>query len=315
MSFRFERRYGLFTYAQCGSLDPWAVSNHFSDLGAECIVGRENHSDGGIHLHAFVDFGKQFRTRSVTFADVEGRHPNVQPITATPAKAYDYAIKDGDVVAGGLERPDRGGVSNSRDKWVEIVNAVSRTDFFELLEKLAPEALCSRFPSLCKFADWRFRVDRSPYSTPAGFTFDTGEYPELDRWVQENLDGHQPGRRGKSLVLVGPSRLGKTVWARSLRQEHTYYGGLFCLDEYSEEAEYAVFDDIQGGLEFFHAYKFWLGHQTEFFATDKYKGKKLIQWGKPAIWCSNTDPRSDKGADADWLDENCTFVFINTSLF
>lgn len=109
--------------------------------------------------------------------------------------------------------------------------------------------------------------------------------------------------------------MGKTVWARSLRQEHTYYGGLFCLDEYNEDADYAVFDDIQGGLEFFHAYKFWLGHQAEFFATDKYKGKKLIKWGKPSIWCSNTDPRMDKGADVDWLDANCTFVFIDEPLY
>lgn len=315
MSFNFRRRYGLFTYAQCGDLDPWAVSNHFSDLRAECIIGREDHADGGIHLHAFVDFGKQYRSRSASFADVEGRHPNILPIAQTPEKTWDYATKDGDVVAGGLERPNRGRLSNPSDGWNEIINAESREQFFELLAELEPKALCVSFPSLCKFADWRFRIDRTPYRTPVSYAFDTSGYPELDDWVRENLDGHQPGRRGRSLILVGPSRLGKTVWARSLRQEHTYYGGLFCLDEYDEKAEYAVFDDIQGGLEFFHAYKFWLGHQTEFFATDKYKGKKLIQWGKPAIWCSNTDPRMDKGADADWLDENCTFVFINTRLF
>lgn len=315
MSFRFARRYALLTYSQCGDLDPFAVSNLFTSLGAECIIGRENHTTEGIHLHAFVDFGREYRTRNPRQFDVDGRHPHVKACRKTPEKMYDYAIKDGDVVAGGLQRPDGSTVLDAGDVWHQIINATTRDEFFELCGSLAPRNLACNFPSLCKYADWRYRVDRTPYSTPDGYVFDTSRFPELDDWVRCNLDGYQPGRRGKSLVLIGPSRMGKTVWARSLRQEHTYFGGLFCLDEFEEDVHYAVFDDIQGGLEFFHAYKFWLGHQQSFFATDKYRGKKLITWGKPAIWCSNTDPRMDKNADADWLDANCTFVFIDSPLY
>lgn len=96
---------------------------------------------------------------------------------------------------------------------------------------------------------------------------------------------------------------------------HAYFGGLFCLDEDTDDVDYAVFDDIQGGLEFFHSYKFWLGCQSEFYATDKYKGKKLIQWGKPSIYCSNGDPRMDKNADVEWLEGNCVFVWIDDVIF
>ena len=39
------------------------------------------------------------------------------------------------------------------------------------------------------------------------------------------------------------------------------------------DAQYAIFDDMQGGFDFFHGYKFWLGGQKEFTVTDKYKGK------------------------------------------
>lgn len=108
--------------------------------------------------------------------------------------------------------------------------------------------------------------------------------------------------------------MGKTVWARSLGR-HAYFGGLFSLDESLDDVDYAVFDDLQGGLEFFHGYKFWLGHQAQFYATDKYKGKRLIKWGRPAIYLSNRDPREDKGADADWLDKNCTFIYVDTPLY
>lgn len=312
---RFQRRYALFTYSQCGELNPFRVVNLFSELGAECIVGRENHADGGIHLHAFVDFGHEYRTRNARFADVEGHHPNIQPCKKTPEKMWDYATKDGEVVAGGLERPNGSSVSEPSDPWPEIQLAASRDEFFELCARLAPRSLICSFTSLRAYADWKYRPEPVPYETPSDWTFDTGAYPKLDEWVRENLEGYQPGRRGKSLVLIGPSRLGKTAWARSLRQDHTYFGGLFCLDEFDEGASYAIFDDMQGGLEYFHAYKFWLGHQQEFFATDKYRGKTKVTWGKPAIWCSNTDPRMDKGADADWLDANCVFVFIMDKLW
>jgi len=315
MPFQFKRRYALITYAQCGELDPFKVGDLFTSLNAECIIGRENHVDGGIHLHAFVDFGREYSTRNARQFDVEGCHPNVLPGKKTPEKMWDYATKDGDVVAGGLERPSGGRVSGASDPWHEIILAESRDDFFRLCGELAPRHLACSFPSLCKYADWKYRPELAPYSHPEGYDFDTANFPQLDQWVRENLDGYQPGRRGKSLVMIGPSRMGKTMWARSLRQEHVYFGGLFCLDEFDADVDYAVFDDIQGGIEFFHAYKFWLGHQQSFFATDKYRGKKLITWGKPAIWCSNTDPRADKGADADWLDANCEFVFIDTPLF
>lgn len=102
MSFRFNARYVLLTYPQSGDLDGFAVSDHLSELGAECIVARENHTDSGVHLHAFVDFGKRFQSRNVRIFDVLGRHPNVSVSKGSPEKGYDYAIKDGDVVAGGL---------------------------------------------------------------------------------------------------------------------------------------------------------------------------------------------------------------------
>lgn len=82
------------------------------------------------------------------------------------------------------------------------------------------------------------------------------------------------------------------------------------MDSIREDADYAVFDDMQGGLEFFHAYKFWLGAQKEFTVTDKYRRKKRVTWGKPCIYLANQDPREDKGVDVAWLEGNCIFVYV-----
>lgn len=118
-----------------------------------------------------------------------------------------------------------------------------------------------------------------------------------------------------SLILYGPTRLGKTLWARSLGR-HAYFGGLFNMEDVMnlDDVEYAVFDDMQGGFDFFHAYKFWLGCQDEFTVTDKYKGKRKIKWGKPSIWLCNINPAGEK-VDWDWVEGNCAIVGLQEPIF
>lgn len=87
------------------------------------------------------------------------------------------------------------------------------------------------------------------------------------------------------------------------------------MDEHIAECRYAVFDDIMGGIDFFPAYKQWLGGQHSFYVTDKYKGKQFIEWGRPAIWLANSDPRDAAKADVYWLQGNCDIVHIVTPIF
>lgn len=87
------------------------------------------------------------------------------------------------------------------------------------------------------------------------------------------------------------------------------------MDEQLDRAKYAVFDDIMGGLDFFPGYKQWLGGQRCFYVTDKYKGKQYIEWGRPTIWLSNTDPRGAAKCDIEWLEGNCVIVQIGTPIF
>jgi len=192
-SFRFQARYALLTYPQCGHLDPFAVVDHLAGLGAECIIGRENHADGGIHLHAFVDFGVKYRSRNPRAFDVNGCHPNVSPSRGKPEEGYDYAIKDGDVVAGGLERPGGGRVDATNGVWAEIVNASDEQEFWSLCESLAPRSLVTSFTQLRAYAAWKFPPIRVEYETPAGINIDTSWVVELDRWVQHNLGQDQTG--------------------------------------------------------------------------------------------------------------------------
>ncbi|AXB22602.1 replication associated protein [Lynx canadensis faeces associated genomovirus CL1 58] len=304
-SFVANFKYALVTYSQCGDLDPWSVMELFSSLGAECIIGREHHEDGGTHLHVFVDFGRKFRSRATNVFDVDGHHPNIEPSKGTPEKGFDYAIKDGDVVCGGLGRPEpsRGGNSGVLAKWTRITGATDKQEFWDLVHELDPKSAACSFTSLSKYADWKFAVDPPCYEHPGGFDFSDGSF-----------DGRS---ECKSLVMYGPSRTGKTMWARSLGA-HLYCVGLLSGDECmkAEYADYAIFDDLRGGVKFFPAFKEWLGAQQYVTVKRLYHEPKLVKWGKPSIFLTNSDPRDEAtGDDRDWLERNCDFIYVQEPIF
>ena len=144
------------------------------------------------------------------------------------------------------------------------------------------------------------------------------------QWVGERVQfrvcANEVYVRPRGLVLYGATRLGKTVWARSLGP-HAYFGGLFNADELDEQsARYAIFDDIAGGFGYVPSYKNWMGGQFEFTITDKYRKKRSIRWGKPTIWVCNTDPRLDwykpgSSPDFEWMEQNCDFVELSRAIF
>ena len=163
----------------------------------------------------------------------------------------------------------------------------------------------------------KFAYHPPVYESPAGATYTTGEFDGRDDWVrQAALGSGGSGARVKSLVLYGPSQTGKTTWARSLGN-HVYVLGLVSGKICSEapNVDYAVFDDIRGGIKFFHAFKEWLGCQAYVTVKELYKEPKQLPWGKPSIWCANADPRMDMSqVDHDWMMENCVFIEVTDKI-
>lgn len=88
-----------------------------------------------------------------------------------------------------------------------------------------------------------------------------------------------------------------------------YFNGMFNMDELGT-AEYAVFDDLLGGFEFFRNYKAWLGSQGEFTLTDKYRRKQKFLWGRPSIMIMNENPATMTHVDWEWIEGNCDVVHV-----
>jgi len=184
--FSFNAKSFLLTYAHVeNGLDPFRIVEVLGSLGAECIVARELYPTGeGFHFHVFCCFERKFRSRAADALDVDGFHPNIVPSRGNLRSGFDYATKDGDVVAGGLARPGGGRTSAKKVDWATIVGAGSREEFFDLLEELDPEAMVRSFPAIQKFADWNYREEPEPYVGPDG-DFDIASYGGLGEWVDQ----------------------------------------------------------------------------------------------------------------------------------
>lgn len=219
-SISFCAQHFLLTYAHSEGtngkpeLDPHRIVEVLGDLGAECIVARERYPTGdGFHLHVFCSFERRFRSRKVDVFDVDGYHPNVEPSRKNAVGGYDYATKDGEIVAGGLERPSgvsgRRSTSRAADEWAEITAADSAEKFWRLCEELDPKSMVCNFPALSRFVEWRFRPEPVPYVTPDGI-FDLTGYESLEEWRDNVLFGGNSGKQ-----WAAPGRVGRSspTWA------------------------------------------------------------------------------------------------------
>lgn len=211
MPFHINAQYVLLTYAQCGDLDGSRVMDRISSLGGKCIVARERHADGGIHLHVFVAFGRKFRSRKIDVFDVDSRHPNIVPSRGTPEKGYDYAVKDGDIVCGELLRGDcvRGGRDGTtRDIWTQITSAENREQFWELCHELDPKSAATAFTQLRAYSDWKFSVADPIYEHPAAYTFRSGSNDGRDDWLLQSGIGSEEPLIGKPRRCKGGGPFG-----------------------------------------------------------------------------------------------------------
>lgn len=126
-------------------------------------------------------------------------------------------------------------------------------------------------------------------------------------------------------MVVGPTRLGKTDWARTLGR-HIYMCNTFNLSKWDNEAEYLIIDDIHFCSMAEYGRKALWGAQREITLVDKWHKKKVVQWGRPLIFLCNDgedfrymeDKRGKpvlRNAEMEWYKDNCVIVEVRNKLF
>lgn len=289
--FRVNARQFFLTYPQC-DIAPQDLANSLReshDISRYCI-GRERHSDGGNHLHAYIAFNRKVDVKSQTFFDCQGYHPHIEAVK-NKTRTIEYCRKEKDFVESLPEQPSWAGL---------LKDCSTQEEFMSRVKETFPRDYILNLDRLIFFCNKHFKVVVTPYvSSFTSFNVNI----DISVWVNQMND-----ERPRTLLLVGPSRSGKTEWARSIGC-HMYFNNLINLDDWNPEATYIVFDDFD--WKFFPNKKAFWGAQKTFVLTDKYRKKHTVHWGKPMIYICNEDqdPFLDMTLrQLDFFERNCIQV-------
>nr|WAE42581.1 MAG: replication associated protein [Cressdnaviricota sp.] len=294
------------TYSQVAPT--WTTQGVLDFVVSKCATGtyicaaKEAHANGGSHFHVFIRGLSAIRSKNPRFFDKDGYHPNVQGAREWK-NVLEYVKKDGQWLESGQLPQEK------KDSWKALESAATKEEFFNMAKTLAPRDYILQHERLEYFANKKFKIDNKYVGRYTSFTIDT----TLSDWFVGNYLMPRATDRPKSLYLVGPSRIGKTEWARSLGP-HVYWNGMCNLAVWDDEATYLVIDDVP--WEFVWSIKALFGAQQEFTLTDKYARKKQIcNWNNPVIYLCNEDMDVYHTCkETSWLRDNCVY-FKTTNKF
>ncbi|AJC52525.1 replication-associated protein [Bromus-associated circular DNA virus 2] len=187
--------------------------------------------------------------------------------------------------------------------------ASSAADYLRIVAAGDPKGFAKSFNSIKACAEHLFPEEVfPPYVAPPWCNKGWKLTADLVKWVEQELPRKD---RPKCLVLVGPSRLGKTQWARSLGR-HMYWRGMTNVTHWDSAAKYLIFDDIE--WKFIPQKKSLLTCMGSATVTDKYKGKRDIIVDKPAIVLCNEFDIDSIEESAYWA-RNLQVVHVSEPLF
>nr|XP_009624530.1 geminivirus-like replication protein [Nicotiana tomentosiformis] len=223
-------------------------------------VSRKIHEDGEPHLHVLIQFeGKYVCTNNRAFDLTSPTrsahfHPNIQGAKSS-SDVKTYVEKDGDFIDFGVfqidGRSSRGGCQSANDSYAKAINSGSTINALKILMEEQPRDYITDLDKLRANLDRHFCPPKQLFISK----WDPQTYvvpDDIGQWLGEVFEDpcarpvkNNSSDRPLSLILEGPSKTGKTTWARSLGVHNYISGHLdFNAKSYSNNVTYNVIDDI-----------------------------------------------------------------------
>lgn len=318
MSFRISTKNFFITYPQCAMtkqdfVQHWKT-NWLNKTYDYVCISRELHADGHPHYHVFVQFKNRLDVKRQDYFDIGTFHPNIQA-AKSDKPASDYVKKDGDFWEDGTLIPFAGERGRKRKEdineecWELLQVSATKQEFLDNVKRHCTRDAIMNWRNIEYFAAKHYHQEEPEYvPTFANETFTNVPQICLD-WYNDNVVNFTGPGRPKSLFLCGPTRIGKTAWARSLGK-HIYWNNCLNIKTFKPDADYLVVDDIE--WKRFHNWKGWLGGQEQFEQAQKYLAPTSFKWNKPTIWCSNINlaAMGILSEHVSWIQGNCICVYL-----
>nr|QIK02123.1 putative C1:C2-like protein [Mulberry mosaic dwarf associated virus] len=142
-----------------------------------------------------------------------------------------------------------------------------------------------------------------------------GSGPNCSTTIYVQQEPESKPDRPISLYICGPTRSGKTQWARSLGR-HNYFTGSLSFLDYDDFALYNVIDDIEYEKISTSWFKSLLGAQKDIILKGKYMKDFRISGGIPCIVLVNEDMDwvvRMASTLKPWFDDNVLVYYMSAS--
>ncbi|AUT11878.1 replication associated protein [Exomis microphylla associated virus] len=339
--YRFQKKNAFLTYSQIGGdfkdyifeklhtlLLPYEIL--FLAVSLEHHSPTEEHPEGGFHTHCIFQCNKKLQVNGNLFFNIllpNGKelHPRIDGLNA-PKRAMDYITKEdtNPRTMGELRSSGRSpnSVGRSNDEWRRILDASNTKDeFLNNVRESCPTDYVLRWPSILSFANYHYREIVPPY-TPRWTEFN-GLPDIVKQWAEDNIYFVSESTfnydlfRPRSLYICGPSRTGKTQWARSLGRHHYMSGQVLDWTNYDvNHTTYHVIDDIRYQKIQTELFKSLIGCNEEYTVWIKHKPNVKIPGGRPCIAITNPDMdwiQCMSDAMRDWFYANCEVYYLSST--
>lgn len=269
-NFRLQGRHFFLTYPKC-DLDKDAAYDTLNRKESikYAIVSQEKHLDGSDHLHAYIELLKKVNIKDPRFFDIAEWHPNVQRPRNIPA-TINYVKKDGNF------------------KEFGIPNLEHQEEFN--IYKLAKELPYEEYFNTCLKRKIPFQYANDAWKRSDAFTIGTSECEGKIRSDLSNLSYEEIKDNRKSIILIGPSGIGKTSWCkRECPKPALFVTHLDTLKQFNpKHHKCIIFDD----MSFIH-----LPREAQIHLTDRDDDRAIhvrygvayIPRGTPKLFTANRD--------------------------
>jgi hypothetical protein len=360
--FRLQTKDIFITYSKC-PLGKEKIHNHIKELMASkkqeisyIISNTENHQDHKeIHTHVLLQLVKKTSIKSQRFFDIEGFHPKIETARDIE-KSIDYIKKDGDFIEEGTPRHKKYVRQNQKEERKQLIyDEIDRlkdeyyhddkltlfqvkTTLDEFIKNLDRDFYYEQIELVERILKKKFikkdeqLLDELENETKSFFSFDTfknnDSTQEIIMAIKEEMNcNHRP----KSIVIEGPSKLGKTEFIISYLNHQqlpfNYIRGAldFNKNSYNDKFKIDVYDDIsipeirRAGL-----LKNIIGGQRGFIVDVKYSPKRKLSGNKLSIFLCNEDisfarwcsfDAANDGNEYKYIEKNCIFIDVADKLY
>jgi len=336
-NFRFQGQRALLTYSQVGNFDTaytlaealvphiagfanndyrwkWAVEQHGREEDADVDLG------GEWHIHFIFDLGKLCTERGHIF-DFGGFHPNIKKCSGKTQwkNQLAYLEKDG-CWQTNIEVEMDAEIEEERrdDVFRQALDCEDYKSYLQTLAEGAPQDYCKSYLSIRACGQDRYAKAPEEWTK----TWNINEFLNVPQRMVDYaayIASDETRHRPKSLIIISPTRFGKTEWARSIDDNHAYVSQEWNLDCLQDNAKVLIFDDVpMSELLERSRWKAFFGMQREFNMTGKYRGaRRVLRGWKGFIYCTNVDPREQEGvtqSTKDYITGNSYIVTLDLPL-